>query len=77
MTNTANAPANAPVKLSVNLSREVVEALKDIAQEQGTTVTEALRKAISTEKFLRDAAKEGAKVLIEDKDKSVKQLVLR
>ena len=66
-----------PVKLSVNLSKEVVDALKTIASEQGTTVTEALRKAISTEKFLRDAAKEGSKVLIEQRDKSIRQLVLR
>ena len=66
-----------PVKLSVNLSKEVVDALRQIAKEQGTTVTEALRKAISTEKFLRDTTKEGGKVLIQDRDKNIKQIVLR
>ncbi len=66
-----------PVKLSVNLSKEVVDALKSLADERGTSVTEALRKAISTEKFLHDTTKEGGKILIEDRDKSLKQVLLR
>ena len=65
------------VKLSVNLSEEVVDALRNLASTQGTTMTEVLRKAISTEKFLQDASSRNAKILIEKSDNTVKQLVLR
>ena len=65
------------VKISANLPKSVVDALRSIADQQGISMTEALRRAISTEKFLIDAAANDSKVLIEDKDKTVRQLVLR
>ncbi len=65
------------VKISVNLPRPVVDALKEMAATQNTTVTEMLRKAISTEKFLLDATSRDAKILIEEKDKTMKQVVFR
>lgn len=63
-------------KLTVNLSGDVYETLKGLAEQQGTTITEALRKAISTEKFFR-SQEEGSKILIQDADKTVKQVLLR
>ncbi|MCA9773764.1 MAG: ribbon-helix-helix protein, CopG family, partial [Myxococcales bacterium] len=57
------------VKISANLSEEVVQALRELAEEKGVTMTEMLRQAISLEKFLSDQVKEGKKVLLEDKDK--------
>ena len=66
------------VKLSVNLSREVVDALKRIAERDNVTVTEALRRSISTQKFIDDQQQDGAKILVEDKDKkTVRQVVFR
>lgn len=66
------------VKLSVNLSREVVDALKSIAGRDNITVTEALRRSISTQKFIDDQQQDGAKILVEDKDKkTVRQVVFR
>lgn len=69
--------AGKSIKLSANLSEEVVSALKEIADAQGVTVTEALRRAIGTEKFLQDEIAKGHKVLIEDDEKKLKQIVLR
>lgn len=65
------------VKISANLSVQVVEALKSIAKDRGISMTEALRRAIGTEKFLLDADKEGSKILIEDKDHRMRQIILR
>ena len=65
------------VKISANLPKVVVDALKSIADQQGVSMTEALRRAISTEKFLIDATADKSKILIEGKDKKVRQLVLR
>lgn len=65
------------VKISVNLAKPVLDALKEMAKQQDTTVTEMLRRAISTEKFLLDATARDAKILIEEKDKTTKQVVFR
>ena len=66
------------VKISVNLTEDAVEALKDLAAKRGTTVTEVLRRAISTEKYLDDVQRgEGAKVLLEDKKGQIRELVFQ
>jgi hypothetical protein len=66
------------VKLSVNLPRDVVDALREIAAEKGTTVTEALRRSVSTQKFVEDSVKGGSKILVEDpKSKTVREVVFR
>ena len=65
------------VKVTVNLPEQVVEALEQMARDENVTKTEALRRAISTEKYLRDAQGEGSKVLIEEKDGTVERIVFR
>ncbi len=66
------------VKVSVNMLPADVGTLEDIANQRGTTKTEALRGAIATEKFLRDAVAKGAEILIKDpKDGSLQRLVIR
>lgn len=57
---------NSTVKISANLSSSVVSALKDIAEKKGVSVTEALRQAISHEKYFLDANEKNQKVLLED-----------
>lgn len=69
--------ADKPVRLSVNLSADVANALRELAEFRNTTVTDVLRSAIGTEKFLQEATNRQAKILIEEKDKTVKQLVFR
>jgi hypothetical protein len=62
-------------RLSVNLSREVAEALTWIARKHGTTITEAVRRSISTQKYIEDALDQEAKILVAEKDGSVRELV--
>jgi Ribbon-helix-helix protein, copG family len=64
-------------KTSVNLPQDAVTALQEIAAQRGTTMAEIIRKAISTEKFLHETQAQGGKVLIQDKDKNLKQLLIR
>jgi hypothetical protein len=68
------APMNT-VKISANLPAATIEQLKKIAEQQGITMTEALRQAISTKSFLNEQSAKGAKILVEEKDKSLKQVV--
>jgi predicted transcriptional regulator len=63
------------VKMSVNLPDEAVDNLRQIAEKNGITLTAALRQAIANEKFLEDELKGDAKLLIEDKNKAVRQVV--
>lgn len=64
------------VKLTVNLPEETAQALKAIADARGTTVTEALRQIIESQRFLNDEMNEGKNVLIQNpSDKSIRQLI--
>jgi predicted transcriptional regulator len=53
-------------KISVNLSDEVLDALREMAARDNVTMTEALRRAISTFKFLQDAQRSGKALLLRD-----------
>jgi predicted DNA binding CopG/RHH family protein len=69
------AAATKPVKVTVNLPVETVEAIKKIAGERGTTVTEALRQVIESQRYLQQEIQQGGKVLIEKPDQSLRQLI--
>jgi hypothetical protein len=72
---TATQTRDAPTRLSVNLSREVADVLKSLTARRGITVTEAIRRAISTQAYIEDALDRGAKILISEPDGSVRELV--
>jgi hypothetical protein len=64
------------VKVTVNLPDSTVDAIKSIANERGTTVTEALRQVIDSQHFLQQQIQEGNNVLIQNpQDKSVRQVI--
>lgn len=65
------------IKMSVNLPAETVQVLKDLAEKRNTTMTEVLRQAIGTEKYLEQVSEDKGKVLVEDKKGRVRQLVFR
>jgi len=63
-------------KVTVNLPDETVEALKSIAADRGTTVTEALRQVIESQRFLDTEVQKGSDLLIQNPtDKSVRQVI--
>jgi len=64
------------VKVTVNLPESAVEAIKNIAQERGTTVTEALRQVIVSQQFLDQEIKDGNNLLIQNpNDKTFRQVL--
>lgn len=70
-------PIQKLIKTSMNLPEESLEVLKDLAKRTGSSMAEVVRRSVATEKFLRDTASEGSKILIKDKDNSLRELVLR
>ncbi len=65
------------IKTSLNLSPPALDALRKMAARRGVTVAEIVRQAIATEKFFVDEVEKGHKILIEDKDRSLRQVVFR
>ena len=65
-------------KVSMNFSDEIVAALREVAERDNVTLTEATRRAISTWKFLDDAQRAGRHVLLRDpKTNESERLVFR
>ncbi|WP_283480981.1 hypothetical protein [Rhodococcus rhodochrous] len=50
----------------MNLSDEVLGAARDLADRNNVTLTEVLRRAISTQVFLEEAQREGKAILLRD-----------
>lgn len=65
------------VKTTVNLPADTVELLRGMAVARGTTVTDVLRRAIWLEKYFYDATMTGARILVEEPDKIIKEVVIR
>ena len=65
----------ATVKISANIPVDTLGALKDLAFRRGTTVTEALRRAIEMDSYLAIEESEGSKILLEKRDKKIVQLI--
>jgi predicted transcriptional regulator len=63
------------VKVTVNLPDSTVDALKKLAEERGITMTEAMRQSIENQSFFQQEVKNGNKILIEDSDKSLRQII--
>jgi len=65
-------------KVTFSLPREVVDTLRDLADQRGITMTEVLRQAVTTEKFLADAQQQGDEILLYNEGKKrTRQLLLR
>lgn len=64
-------------QFTVRLTPEELKALKKLAKSQEITATSALRKAIATEKYLKEQEAKGGKVLIQEKDGTMKEVVFR
>jgi hypothetical protein len=65
------------VRLTADLSFSDATALKELAAQQGVTMTEALKRAISTERLLQERRNSGSKVLLENGGKLTELLFTR
>jgi hypothetical protein len=66
-----------PKRMSVNLSGDAARLLEYLAQEQGISQNEALRKAIATEAYFYDERLNGSKVLLQKPDKEIREVLFR
>lgn len=52
-------------RLSVNVSLDVGDAIATLAERHNTTITDVIRRAVSTFKFIDDEVDAGGKILVE------------
>jgi hypothetical protein len=64
------------VRVALNMLREEFEQLKALAREDGETVSGYLRKALATERYLKERTESGGKILIEE-DGVQREIVFR
>lgn len=64
-------------RMSVSLSGDAARLLAYLAETQGITQNEALRKAIATEAYLRQEMEQGSKVLLQKSNKDIREVVFR
>jgi hypothetical protein len=65
------------IKMSMNITPELLDTLKSLARKRGTTVTSVLWAAISTENYLAEVIAKGGIVLTKNRRGKMHQLVFR
>ena len=62
-------------KVTVNLPDDQVKFLQDLAAKENLTFTDALRRSIGAERFFVEQKSAGRKVLVEDSDKKIREVL--
>lgn len=65
------------IKTTLNLPSDEFAALKHLAVTRHASVSDVVRRAIMLERLLHDATRNGGKILLEEPDQPIKQLILR
>jgi len=69
------ADANETVTVSSTLPKDLFDVLVDLAKKRGVSANTVLKDAIALEKYVSDKEANGASILIEEKDKTLKKVV--
>lgn len=75
--NSSATKATSGKRLSISLSDDAANLLEFLAQTQGITQNEALRRAIATEAYLLEERMQGTKVLLQKPDKEIREVLFR
>jgi hypothetical protein len=62
-------------KVTVNLPEDQIQFLQELAQKENITFTDALRRAINSERFFVQQENSGNKVLVEEVGQRIREVV--
>jgi hypothetical protein len=68
--------ARGALKTTISLPEGTVAVLRELADTRSVSFAEVIRRAITMEKYLSDARNEGCRILIEDPEKLIKEIVI-
>ena len=63
------------VKVTLNIPEELFNRLKEESSKTNISMTEAIRRGLETDLFLKKEESAGSKILLEKKDNKIVQLV--
>jgi hypothetical protein len=76
-----NAPAarspTTPKRMTISLNDDIVQMLEKLADSQGVTQIEAIRRAIATESYLKGELENGSTILIQKSNNEIREVVFR
>jgi Ribbon-helix-helix protein, copG family len=75
--NTAPKSIQSTKRMSIGLSGETVELLEFLADSQGISQNEAIRRAIATDVYFLKERLGGSRVLLQKPDKEIREVVFR
>jgi hypothetical protein len=64
-------------KTTMNFPERELQDLKELAGSQHISVTDLVRRAVVLERILQNVVREGGKLLVEDANKVIKELIIR
>lgn len=77
MSHRTNTTEGTLTRLNVNLNQETANALKELAQRQNISLTEAIRRAVAVLKFVDEESQQGRRIQTVDKnDEHKRELIL-
>lgn len=68
--------ARGGVKTTISLPEDAVAVLRELSETRNVSFAEVVRRALTMDKYLNDVRKEGCRVLIEDPEKLIKEIVI-
>jgi predicted DNA-binding ribbon-helix-helix protein len=68
--------ARGGVKTTISLPEDAVAVLRELAVTRNVSFAEVVRRALTMDKYLSDARNEGCRVLIEDPEKLIKEIII-
>jgi hypothetical protein len=64
------------LKTTITLPEETVAVLRQLADARSVSFAEVVRRALTMEKYLSDVRNDGCRILIEDPEKLIKEIVI-
>jgi len=64
------------LKTTITLPEDMVAVLRELAGARNVSFVEVVRRAITVEKYLSDARNDGCRILVEDPEKLIKEIVI-
>jgi len=68
--------ARGGIKTTITLPEDAVSALRELSELRNVSFAEVVRRALTMDKYLTDVRKDGCRILIEDPEKLVKEIVI-
>ena len=68
--------ARGGVKTTISLPEDAVTVLRELSELRNVSFAEVVRRALKMDKYLTDLRRDGSRVLIEDPEKLIKEIVI-